>query len=235
MAEFVLNIEIDSQSLPLIRAAQERIILAKPVSDGSPNVVWQSFDPFGTNTVTWTEQFGLYASDTQVINGAAIRKMSEQLLAEQARYYTFTPGATFEGPFVDPRVGQGQYAAQNAMPNSAYPQLTFGLTQSATINTQPAPGRPLNAVTVLPNRLVNFTPITRVYVWLESNLASSTVITKILSNVAIVTYTGPITKRDLVYDPETGGFVPKSPAGKAVTSAEAAAELGTTLVRPLIW
>ena len=55
MATFTLNLEIDNASLQLIRSAQERIILAKPVGGGSPNVVWQSFDPFGSNSVTWTE------------------------------------------------------------------------------------------------------------------------------------------------------------------------------------
>lgn len=236
MAEFALNLEIDPQSLPFIRAAQERIILAKPVGGDSPNVVWQSFDPFGTNTVTWTEEFGLYASDTQLVNGAAIRKISEQLLAEEERYYTFTPGAVFEGPYADPRVGVGQYAAQNSMPVSSYPQLTFGLTQAAKVNNTPVPGRPLNAANVLPNRLVIFSPITRVYVWLESNLASSTVITQILSNVAIVTYSGGITTRDLVYDPNTGMFMPKKPPGKKLAdSAAAADEADTILVRPLIW
>lgn len=234
MATFTLNLEIDNASLQLIRSAQERIILAKPVGGGSPNVVWQSFDPFGSNSVTWTEEFGLYASDTQVINGASIRKMSSQEPADDASYYTFTPGATFEGPYLDPRVGPGQYAAQNSMPNSQYPVLTFGLTQAATINGAPVKGRPLNAVSVLPNRFVSFTPITTVYVWLESNVTSSTVISNITSNNTIVKYAGAITTRDLVYDPNLGMFAPKAPGGTKAAAAPLDDE-HTTLVRPLIW
>jgi hypothetical protein len=232
MATFTLNLEIDPQSLNLIRAAQERIMLAKPVGGGSPNVIWQSFDPFATNTVTWEEQFGLYASDTLIANGASIRKMSAQEPADEAMYYTFTSGASFEGPYLDPRVGPGQYAAQNSMPNSSYKELTFGLTQAANINGTPVPGNPLNAVSVLPNRFVTFTPITTVYVWLESNQASSTVITQILSNQTITKYSGGITSRDLVYDPNLGQFVPKTPKPGAKMDH---LDPDFTLVRPGIW
>ena len=235
MADFTLNMTIDSDSLPLIRAAQERIVLAKPVGGGSPNVVWQSFDPFGNNGVNWTEQFGLYASNTLVINGATIRKMSDQNPAEVERYYSFTSGAVFEGPFTDARVGPGQYAAANAMPNSLYPALTFGLTQVATVNNMVSGANPLNAVSVLPNRFVTFTPITTVYVWLEANIASSTVVTNIVANQAIARYSGSTTDINLVYDPETGMFVPEGPNGRAVTDAEAAEKLGVSLFRPLLW
>lgn len=229
MATFNLNLDIDSQSLQLIRAAQLRIMLAKPVGGGSPNVIWQSFDPFASNSVTWDEEFGLYASDTQLQNGATIRKMTAQEPAAEASYYTFTSGATFEGPYVDPRVGAGQYAAQNSMPNSSYPVLTFGLTQAANVNGTAVAGNPLNAVLVLPNNFVTFTPITTVYVWLESNQASSTVITNIQSNHTVTTYSGGITTRDLVYDPNLGIFVPKTPM------VGASPDPGTKLVRPLIW
>jgi hypothetical protein len=232
VANFNLSLEIDSASLKLIRAAQERIILAKPVGTGSaPNVVWQSFDPFESNEVTWTEEFGVYASDAVLVAGANIRKMSDQEPADEAHYYTFGAGATFEGPFTDPRVGAGQYGALNAMPNSSYPQLTFGLTQTATINAQTAKGRPLNAVSVLPNRFVTFTPITTVYVWLESNLASSTVITSIVANQTVVKYSGAITTRELVYDPDSGMFIPKRVPG----SKSNASDPDVTLIRPLIW
>jgi hypothetical protein len=228
MAEFTLNLEIDNQSLNAIRAAQERIILAKPVGGGSPNVIWQSFDPFGLNTVTWTQEYGLYASDARIVNGASILKISEQAPAEEAHYYSFTSGASFEGPYTDARVGPGQYAADNAMPHALYPQLTFGLTQAAVVNTAEVKSQPLNAVSVLPNRFTVFTPITTVYVWLESNLVSSTVITQITSNHTIVRYSGVQYTRDLVYEPNTGVFVPKKPSTHA-------AETDVTVVRPLIW
>lgn len=234
MAQFELNLEIDAQSLKLIRAAQERIILARPVGGGSPNVVWQSFDPFGSNNVTWQQEFGLYASDTQVVNGVTLRKMSEQKPADEAHYYSFTSGAVFEGPFTDPRLGDGQYGTENAMPNSQYPALTFGLTQVATVNGNVSAANPLNALSVLPNRFVTFTPITTVYVWLESNIASSTVVSQILSNQAIVRYSGAIKSRDLVYDADSGIFVPKGPSGIAAT-AEEAEKLDVTLFRPVLW
>lgn len=225
MPEFILNLEIDSQSLTLIRAAQERIILAKPVGNDNPNVIWQSFDPFASQSVTWTQQFGLYASEASIVNGASIRKISEQAIAEQAHYYTFTPGASFTGPYTDPSVGPGQYAAENAMPHSSYPQLTFGLTQAATINGTAVAGQPLNAVQVLPQRFVTFTPITTVYVWLEANLVSSTVLTQLRTNHTIVNYSAGQFTRDLVYDPTQGMFVPKKPTP----------ETDVRMVRPLIW
>ncbi len=231
MTTFNLNLDIDAQSLPLIRSAQLRIMLAKPVGGSGPlNVIWQSFDPFGSNTVTWDEEFGLYASDTKAENGATIRKMSAQEPAVDENYYSFTAGATFEGPFRDPRVGPGQYAAQNSMPNVSYDSLTFGLTQAANVNGKPVPGNPLNAVTVLPNNFVTFTPITTVFVWLESNQSSATVITNIQTSHTITTFSGGITTRDLVYDPDLGVFVPKK-----TPKAGSPDDAGVRIVRPLVW
>jgi hypothetical protein len=225
MATFTLNLEIDPKSLQVLKDSGQRIILAKPVNDEDrPNVIWQSFDPFQTNDVTWDERFGLYAADADVINGARITKMSNLDLADEAAYYTFTAGASFTGPLGDRNVKSGQYGVLNAMPSNSYASLTFGLTQAATIGGVQITGQPINAAPVPATFFATFTPITTVYAWLESTLTSATVITNIVSKHTIVRYSGSTTVRSLVYDPQTGVFVP--------AASEKLPDSETTLVRP---
>ncbi|MEW6732591.1 MAG: hypothetical protein AB1489_14780 [Acidobacteriota bacterium] len=218
MPEFNLNLLIDpNQDLPLIKAAQLNIILAKPIGGGAPNVAWQSFDPFPDNNVEWTEEYGLYASTTQVNNGARITKMSTTgYPAQSGAYYSFTSNATFNGPITDGNVPPANsYKIVNDMPSSQYPALTFGLMQSASINGVAAQFRPINAQTVLSKLDVTFTPLTTVYVWLQAQLVSETVITSVTSRHTKVTFGGPITSHTLKYDRNTGMFVAVSGKEKA--------------------
>ena len=77
MPDYRLQLLIDPSVLPIIRAAGQRITLAKPVnSDSSPNVVWLSIDPFQSTEVQWSEEYGIYASTTAVQQGASITKLS---------------------------------------------------------------------------------------------------------------------------------------------------------------
>lgn len=214
MPDYTLKLNISTADLNVIKTAQLNIILAKPVSSGSPNVAWQVFDPFEGNIVTWTEEYGLYASNTAISNGATIAKMSTVALANDAAYYPFSSSATFTGPMTG--VGSppaNSYMIRDDMPSSQYPSLVFGLMQSATINGVPAPSRPLNAVTVLSQFTATFTPYTTVYVWLQANLASETVVTQVVGNQTKVTFGGTVNSVSLTFNASTGTFV-QDPAAK---------------------
>ncbi|UCH98431.1 MAG: hypothetical protein JSV88_16740 [Candidatus Aminicenantes bacterium] len=219
---YTLDLIIDDDSLAIIRAAQLKLTLAKPVGGGNPNVTWLVFSPFAGNKVEWQEEFGIYASPNQVIqNGAVISRISEVFPAQDAAYYSFSSSATFGGPFTGSGApGKGQFKVNNDMPNTTHPALTFGLEQKASINASGIEASPINAALIPAAMKVTFTPLTTVYVWLQGQFTSGTVITEINGDATSVTFGGSITSQALVYDPATGRFVPSSADGKMIPWAK---------------
>ncbi|MCG6117916.1 MAG: hypothetical protein MEQ07_06945 [Aquimonas sp.] len=221
MPSYRLQLLIEPKDLEVVRASQQRITLAKPVSNESPNVVWLSIDPFQSTEVQWDEEYGVYASTTAVQEGASITKLSETgVPAQDGSYYTFTPGATFTGPFAGQGVARGSYGAQNDMPYSQYPVLTFGLTQSALINQKPAERKPISATPVLATQFANMTPFSNVFIWLQSQFASETIITRITGRTAKAKFGGGVNDIALKYDASLGMFVPSAVQGKAVKETD---------------
>ncbi|WP_430013551.1 hypothetical protein ACQY1Y_21710 [Microcystis ichthyoblabe FBCC-A1114] len=228
MPQYTLDLSIDAANLQIMKAAQLKITIAKPVGASSPNVTWLVFDPFQGNKVQWEEQYSIYASPNQVIqNGAVITRLSEtDFPANDAAYYSFDSTATFQGPFIDSDAPpRGSYKAINNMPNTQYPALTFGLQQKASINSKGINPSPLNAAVVPAMFPVTFTPLTTVYVWLQASYTSGTVITRVNGNATIVTFGGSVTEKSLVYNPATGTFIPSS-AGN-VTALDSFAALAS--------
>ena len=216
MPQYTLDLAIDSVSLNTIKTAQLKITIAKPVGQSSPNVTWLVLDPFEGNKIEWEEQYGIYASPNPIIqNGAIISRLSEtDIPATDGAYYAFSSSATFTGPFTDAVApASGSYKVVNNMPNTQYPALSFGLEQKASINTRGIDPSPLNAAIVLSQFSATFTPLTTVYVWLQAEFISGTVITDINGDAAVVTFGGTVIQKSLVFDPTRGSFVPSSPNG----------------------
>lgn len=226
MPNYRLQLQIDPVDLAIIRASGQRITLAKPVnSDSSPNVVWLSIDPFQSTEVQWSEEYGIYSSTTAVQQGASITKLSETgVPAQDGATYSFTSAATFNGPFGG-GVAPGTYGAQNDMPYSSYPVLTFGLTQSALINQKPSERKPISATPVLATQFAAMTPFSSVYIWLQSQFSSETIITKITGKTSKARFGGAVTDINMKYDPMLGVFVPVTVQGKSVPADHAAVEL----------
>jgi hypothetical protein len=203
---------IDPKDLNIIKGAGQRLTLAKPVGSGDPNVVWLSIDPFPSTTVEWEEQYWIYASTSEVSQGITISKLSEvdPGPALDGGYYSFSPSATF-GPFQQGGgIPLGTFASNNNMPYDSYPVLTFGLSQSAMISKKLAERKPISAQSVLATQQAQMTPFTTIYVWLQSQFASETIITKIVGNSTKAKFGGGTTEITLKYDPIKGIFVPTS-------------------------
>ena len=219
---YSLDLTIDEESLRFLRTSQLRITLAKPVGGDSPNVTWIVFDPFGANKVEWTEEFGLYASPTQLIqNGATITRISDKFPISDASYYSFDNSATFNGPNTGTEApNRGSFKVYNDMPSSQYPVLTFGLEQKAVVNGGEIQPSFLNAA-IVPSQLnATFTPITTVYVWVQAFFTSGTVITEINGTAAVVKYFGETFHQSLVWNPESGHFIPANENGETLTFEE---------------
>jgi hypothetical protein len=232
MQTYSLELLIDAEDLEAITSVDQRIILAKPVSDTYiPNVAWQSFDPQPENLVTWSEEYGIYASSTNLRHGSRILKTSSMPYpAQDAACYTFGTDANFHGPYQGPQApGQSQYTVINEVPPAHYPALVFGLVQSAIINDKPANVRPLNAQLVAARQQTTFTPLTSVYVWLQSALESATVITQIPRRAAIITFSNSDNAQTLKYDPKHGTFIRYSPTKQGFILIERAVGMSPPL------
>ncbi|MFL6195330.1 MAG: hypothetical protein ACJ75H_14230 [Thermoanaerobaculia bacterium] len=225
MPDYSVTFLIDAKDLEAIKGAQQRITLAKTVNgDNNANVIWLSIDPFPTTEVGWDEAYGIYASASGVVDGTTITKMSETGGTAQDRaYYTFTSAAAFNGPYSGNGVPAGSYGVQNDMPYTSYASLTFGLTQDALVNGQKALAKPVSATVALATQFVQMSPSPTLYVWLQAQFVSGTVI-KVSGKSTKVTLGAGVTSTTLKYDPSLGLFVAASPQ-KMLVSGRPTVEL----------
>jgi hypothetical protein len=212
MPTYTLDLSISANDLETIKGAGENIIVAKPVNSaaGTPNVAWLSINPLEGNQIVWTEDYAMYASTTQIQSGASVFQTSTTPYpAEDGVCYMFDASGAFPGKTSAPQpVARGSYSTLNDY--TALPAMTFGLTQSATTTSGNYHFSPLNAQSVPSLQQVVFTPLTTVWVWLESQITSGVVITSVFSKVAVVTFGGSVTTQALTYDSAHAQFEPSA-------------------------
>jgi len=204
-----LVLEIGRESLPIIRAAQLRIVLGRSATGTElSRVVWMSVDPFELNTVTWGTAYGLYASITEPVTGATVTVVSREEIADPGFSYTYTSSAVFMGPQTG-NVPAGNVGVLNQMPASSYPSMLFGLDQGATVQGNPVAARVASAETVLATFPKNLPPLPFVFVWLVEALGGGMIWNPDPSKAAVADYSRGAREVTLVYNAEKGVFVPK--------------------------
>ncbi|OKH87812.1 hypothetical protein LF95_13885 [Thalassospira sp. TSL5-1] len=216
---FTLTLNITPKDLNVIFDARQKVALAKPVSNSSANVIWTAFAPFEHNSIQWSEEYWIYVSTSSANkNGEQIKKMSQTHPgpAITGSIYTFDQKSGFSQPVRDPNVGADTFAAQNDMPYDQYPSLTFGLAQSVLVNQKIEEQNPISAASVLATQQIQETPCSNVYIWLESDFGSGTIITadtdaKRLKNVngkkSVAKFGGGVNKIEMTYDGKSGLFL----------------------------
>lgn len=213
MTTYSLTLHFDGSVLTNIKAAGQRVAIAKPVGSGGPNVIWLDIDVFPSTTIEWEENYWIYASTDEIVDGATINKMTETDPgpALDGGYYDLQPSSVF-GPYRKNNqilnVPNGTYAMINQMPYDQYNSLTVGLSQTALINKKPEERKPISAQSVLATQHAKMTPFTNLYIWLQSEYTSQTIITEIAGNPTVARFGGSVTDMDLTYDPIHGVFVP---------------------------
>ena len=97
---YTLKVILTPAQLQIFQEANDSIIIAKPSEGGStPNVAWVSFSPFEANTVTWEEQYGIYASTVALENGATLTQLSAASFpAATDGVYTLQTDTAITGP-----------------------------------------------------------------------------------------------------------------------------------------
>jgi hypothetical protein len=205
MPDYTLNLSLTDKQLKTFDA-ETNLIIAKPAKGEDPIVAWQSFKPFEQNTVTWEEQYGIYVSSAAVTNGAHLTRMSSTAVpALEQKLYTLENDAVFSDPPEGSTGSKGAFCAENKYTESE--ALTFGLFQDAMVNGKPVHGNALSATSVPHANIIQMIPHTTVYIWMEKDTPSNTVVTEVDSHRTEKTFGGDITEISLAYDDASGMFI----------------------------
>lgn len=180
---YTLNINIDPADLSSIMMSGNQVQLYS-ITDNGTAVVWLAFNPLVQNTITWTEQYEIYVSNTQVVNGASVNIMASTNASPQ-NLYTWT-GMSFNTQPA-PALGSTQYMLGNsAMP---MPHATLGLAKAANVNGMQTGNNPVNATEVMANATIITGYQPRVFLAI-GNQQQGTIASTLPHNGCYVDYTG---------------------------------------------
>lgn len=203
MSTYKLKLSFTSEQLKAFYAAGSNIAVAKPSQENvGPNVIWQVIRPMPEVEVEWNEEYGIYASTAAISNGAVLRKMSKSgFPAAGGKGYVLGPEGVFEAS--GPEGEKDSFYGTNHFPED----LTFGLYQDAIVGGKRVAGNAISAAPLLRGSTAQMTPYTTVYVWLQSQVASNTVVTRVTSPQEKVLFGGGQNEASLTYDSASGTLV----------------------------
>ncbi len=202
MPTYELDIAVDDTGLTQIAAAGQQVTIVKQVPGGEL-VAWILFTPLESNSITWTETYSVYASATNIEDGATIVTESTAPAAGGSTY-------SFEsGQFAAevPGISDSDYAVVDNDADiviNGVEMITSGLYQGAVVNGNSS-SSPLNAVPVLYNETATFTPIETIQIFLSSYDNNGMVISEVASDALTVTYTTDLVQQ-IYFDDATNTF-----------------------------
>lgn len=205
MASYELNTAFTNEQLETLHITGTNVVVAKPTGGSAPNVAWQVFYPMQANTLNWEENYGIYASTSVVANGATLTQLSSTgIPAVGNKLYTLEPSGAMQGP-----VSGGSPDSYSLLNNYAIKDfLTVGLYQDANVNGTQIIGNALSAAPVLLKSTATMTPFTTVYIWLQSQVVSNTVVTSVTSPMTQLRFGGGVNNISVAYDSSSGKFIP---------------------------
>lgn len=204
MSQFQLNISFTSSQLSAIYATGNNVVLAKDTNANKTNVAWVVFKPFEQNKVQWEEKYGIYASSCDVNNGVVITTNAmSPFPAQTDKLYTLAT----QGKIIGPDTG-GQPKAYSIMNDyNIKPYMTVGLYQDAVVNATLISAKYLNAIPLLFKSTATMEPLDPIYIWLQSQVTSGTIISTVTSPVTKLNFGGGVNDISVQYDSSTGTFV----------------------------
>jgi len=172
---------------------------------GSSQVVWVCFKPALVNTITWQENYGLYASNTQVQNGATISIESSVDNAQTGDLrYPFNASNYFDPPITDTSA-----PAAYSLVNNSGSTFTFGLLQQVTVNGATT-SQIINAATVPNGQRADFSPQVTLSIGVSGSLNNGVVVSNISSIPYTAQYNPAATSHSIAYQSLNSLFIPTS-------------------------
>ena len=186
MTSYELTINFDSAGLTALSAAGQLVTIVKSVSTGTP-VAWIAFEPEELNTITWTEEYSVYASTSNIVNGAQIMTSSTSP-AVGGQTYSFVAGQFGVGEPGLPTTEYGVTNSDSAFLINGVQMITSGLYQGAVVNGETT-ASPLNATPILFNENATFTPVEKIQVFASSYQNNGLVISSVSGTALLVDLT----------------------------------------------
>lgn len=205
---FTLQTFFQQEDLNRFYATGTNVVVAKPAaSGGAPNVAWIVYRPLLSNSISWEENYGIYASNSDIIGGAVLSQISTvPSPAPIGKLYTFSPIGVFSSPGPGGQDPAG-FTVVNSYNNLPKGYLTMGLYQDANVDGQLLQGNAVSAAPVIYNSTAVIIPYTIVYIWTQSQVKSNTVVTTVTSQMTMVKFGGTTSSVSLSYDSTSGKFI----------------------------
>eukprot|EP01132_Coremiostelium_polycephalum_P004089 gene4089-5117_t len=196
-----LTVLIDKKGLQILSLAKEQVTIVKHFSDydNDSKVVWIAFKPFQNNSVTWEEEYGVYASSTTIVNGATIERLSTRDSVLPDNEYPFLPAGYFGDQ-------DGNNVNGYGIVNQYSETLTFGLCQKGLVNGEEVISE-LNAVSVPANEQVVFTPSVSLSIFAAAHIDSGSVISYISSKSCQLNFGHGEFEKIVKYDSHNNVFI----------------------------
>lgn len=206
MPSFTLHIAFTSEQLQSLYDTETHLVIAKPNSGHRPNVAWQVIRPLENNVIHWEEKYGLFASMSDIRNGSVLHQFAATPMnAETGKAYTLESNAYISGP-------TGQVASESYCISNRFierPYITAGLFQSADVNGQEIHNNAVCAVPVMLSRMAMMPPSPEIYIWMQSQVISNSVVIAITSNMTQLRFGGNVTEMSVAYDSNWDSFTLK--------------------------
>jgi hypothetical protein len=206
MSTYQLNIAFDNAGLAAITQADQKVTIVKQTSTGGKPVAWISFQPQQQNIITWTEQYAVYCSTTNLQAGAQIVTSSTSNANGGCSYTINSSG--FFNPGASGATDTNSYEIINQDPLlmvNGVEMVTAGLVQAAAVNGSSITA-PMCATTILYNQSGFFTPIETIQVFTSNYSNNGMVISSVSGNALTVQYTNNTTA-SIEYDDKNNEFI----------------------------
>lgn len=189
-APYSVTIRFSDSDLRNIKDTNLRLCIAKqvapvddPGAEGQASVVWLAIeDIYPINKIEWTEQYGLFATRTSLIDGATITQTSNKNNVNPGEY-EFDEYNQFK------KVKEHPESHLYSVTNKKSKMESLGLLQAVQTNSIGSIMNPVAVFQVMPGITLQMTPIVKISVWLSTTYNSGSVIAKAISNVTIVDMT----------------------------------------------
>lgn len=208
MKSFLLDIAFTNEQLKLLSADGYKLVLAKSGADSdTPDVAWLVFQPMEENMISWTDEYGVYASTSDLTEGARLVQLSYVAApAAAGQTYTLQDSGALVGP-ADPAVTPGSYSIVNQYHTRPY--MVLGLFQGAGIGADYIAKNAISASKVLQMGTAMITaPSFAVFIWLSSTPEDNSIIGSVNSPMTKLLFDESTLEIALAYDDATGKFVP---------------------------
>jgi hypothetical protein len=194
---YSLTIDLTPEQLQAFGQTGSQIAVAKSAA-AKPQIVWQSLRPIEELTMTWEENYGIYATQTQMKAGAKIVSTARVSgNAVNGEEYALVPDGYFV-PQENPGDPSAYYARNMFTPENV--PMGFGLTQTATLGTGTTlPPNPVSYALVLPGSKAEMTPFTTLYVWVQSLVQGGSVVTEVTGQQLAVPFGAGVDTHNLIY------------------------------------